>query len=108
MEKGKETMTHLKKFRQALRKYGHEHRRHTRKEVKKIITDAEKASRYSERELSTPLCNYLDCAWGMGLAGRGVCGHGDYRKKDCLGFEPEPTDEEIEEAKENFRSIPCR
>lgn len=32
-------------------------------------------------------CNYLDCAWGMGLAGMGRCRHGNPRDPKCSGFE---------------------
>ena len=40
-------------------------------------------------------CRYVDCAWGMGLAGRGICeAHGLWFTSHCPGYE---TDEELEE-----------
>ncbi|GHV78586.1 hypothetical protein AGMMS49944_03770 [Spirochaetia bacterium] len=54
--------------------------------------------KWEKRHPFNPVCNFLDCAWGIGCAGRGSCRHGDPMNKDCPGFEPEPTDEEIEAA----------
>jgi hypothetical protein len=66
----------------------------------------ERQMRLEKRHPFNPACNYLDCAWGMGCAGLEDCWHGDPMNKDCPGFVPEPTDEEIEaaireEAREN-------
>jgi hypothetical protein len=67
----------------------------------------DKELRYKARHPFHPLCNFLDCAWGMGCIGSEQCKHGDPMNKNCSGFELEPTDEEIKAAKEKFGSIPC-
>ncbi len=34
-------------------------------------------------------CNWMKCAYGMGLAGRGSCMFGDPLSEDCQNFEEE-------------------
>ena len=31
-------------------------------------------------------CNWIECAYGLGLAGRGDCCAGDWTQKDCPEF----------------------
>lgn len=47
-------------------------------------------------------CNWMKCAYGMGLAGRGRCAFGDAEDKECPYFEDE--DEFLKTWKDSYLS----
>ena len=53
-----------------------------------------------------PVCNWLDCAAGMGVAGCGFCFlGGNPMEKNCPKFIPDPEDADIEKAVEEWEKV---